>query len=334
LFAVDRDRDFSPRNILAKIRAQSGVQYAIKQWHNLPYATRTLPSYIWGAIMSFKNHGLKNAAALSYYAVFSVFPLTLLLSVGVSAVLGPAVAQEQIYQGLALFVPEETQVLNLIQESLQQAMAQSTGFGIIALISLMWSALGLFSNLTSSLDRIFQVPASRSMFKERLLAFSMTLALILLVVASFITSGVLRLLDAFLLTSPNIWIRIGVFFLPFGLNIVIFVLLFRYVPSRHVSWDAVWPASILGSVMLEFAKSLFTTYISELANYQFVYGSIATVIVLMVWAYLTTSILLINAEICSHLNLWFIANAQQKRHVSVFVDTDIERLPKEIPPPV
>ncbi len=331
---MDRERNFRPKNILATIRAHPAVQYAIKQWQNLPYATRTLPGFMWGAIMSFKNHGMKNAAALSYYAVFSVFPLTLLLSVGISALLGPAVAQEQVYQGLALFVPEETQVLNLIQESLQQAMAQSAGFGIIALIGLMWSALGLFSNLTSSLDRIFQVPASRSMFKERLLAFSMTVALILLVVASFITSGLLRLVDAFLLTSPNIWIRIGVFFLPFGLNIVIFVLLFRYVPSRHVSWDAVWPAAILGSVMVEFAKSLFITYISELANYQFVYGSIATVIVLMVWAYLTTSILLINAEICSHLNLWFIANAQQKRRISVFVDTDIERLPKEIPPPV
>ncbi len=326
-------KTFNVRNIIATIRAQPPVQYILKQWNHLPLATRTLPGYMWQAIMNFKDHGLKNSAALSYYAVFSIFPLTLLLAVGISSLLGPAVAQEQIYQGLSLFVPEETQALNLVQESLQQALAQGTGFGIIALIGLIWSALGLFSNLTSSLDRIFQVPASRSMFKERILAFAMTVVLILLVIVSFITSGVLRLVDAFLLTTPNIWIRIGVFFLPFGLNMVIFIMLFRYVPSRHVSWDAVWPAAILGAVLFESGKSLFTAYISELATYQFVYGSIATVIVLMVWAYLTASIFLICAEICSHLNLWFIANAEQKRHVSVFVDADLESLPEEIPPP-
>lgn len=327
-------KNWNLRNIGGFIRSRPPVQYINEQWQRLPIATRTLPGYMWQAIMNFKSYGLKNAAALSYYAVFSVFPLTLLLAVGISALVGPAVAQEQIYRGLSLFVPEETQALNLIQESLQQALVQGTGFGIIALIGLIWSALGLFSNLTSSLDRIFQVPASRNVIKERILAFIMTLVLILLVIVSFITSGVLRLVDAFLLTSSSIWISIGVFFLPFGLNMVIFIMLFRYVPSRHVSWDAVWPVAILGAVVLEFAKSLFATYISELANFQFVYGSIATVIVLMVWAYLTASIFLICAEICAQLNLWHIAKSEQQKRVSVFIHAELSGLPEEIPPPM
>ncbi|MFW5691215.1 MAG: YihY/virulence factor BrkB family protein [Chloroflexota bacterium] len=322
------------KSITAMIRAQPPVQYVIKRWQRLPLSTRALPGHLWQAIMNFKNYGMKQAAALAYYAVFSVFPMTLLLAVGISSVLGQTVALEQIYQGLNLFLPEETGTITLFQESLDQALDQGTSFGVLALVGLTWSALGLFSNLTSSLDRIFQVPASRSIWTERLLAFVMTLGLIGLVVTSFITSGVLSLADALLLSNPSVWIRIGTLFLPFGLNMVIFVLLFRYVPSRHVSWDAVWPAAILGAVALEAAKQLFAWYLSGLANYQIVYGSIATVIILMVWAYLTASIFLICAEICSQVNLWLLKKDEQEQRVSVFIDADLAALPDEIPPPM
>ncbi|PJF23085.1 MAG: hypothetical protein CUN56_02685 [Phototrophicales bacterium] len=322
------------RDIKQAILALPPVVITVQWWRKLPSASRALPWHLWTAIMNYKNYGMRQAAALSYYALFSVFPLTLLLAVSISKILGPTVAQEQIYQGLILFLPEETQTISLFQDSLQQAVRQGTSFGIVALIGLVWSALGLFSNLTSSLDQIFQVPTSRSMWKQRALAFMMTVALIILIGLSFITSGLLRLVDAFLLSNPSVWIRIGTFFLPFGLNMVIFVMLFRFVPSRHVNWDAIWPAAILGSIALEAAKTLFAWYLSNLADYQFVYGSIATVIILMLWAFLTASIFLISAEICSQLNLWMIDQSEKENTVSVFVDPDLARLPAEIPPPM
>lgn len=303
-----------------------------RYWLRLPNNTRTLPAHLWQAIMNFKDYGMRQAAALSYYTVFSIFPLTLLLAVAISDILGPAVAQEQIRQGLILFLPDETDTINLLQDSIGQALEQSRTFGIIGLIGLIWSALGLFSNLTAALDRAFQVPASRSMWRQRLLAFLMTLALIALVITSFITSGVLQLMDALLLTNPSVWIRIGVFFLPFGINLVIFVMLFRYVPSRHVSWDAVWPSAILGSIALELAKLAFAFYLGNFADHQFVYGSIAAVIVLMLWAYLLACIFLICAELCSQLNLWIINQSETPR-IRIFADTSMARLPAEIPPP-
>lgn len=310
------------------------AQSVSRWWHHLPRSTRKLPRHIWQAIMNFKDHDMKQAAALSYYAVFSVFPLSLLLAVVIGSILGPAVAQQQISQGLALFLPEETQTIGLVQDSLQQALEQGISFGLVALAGLIWSALGLFSNLTSALDRIFQVPASRSMWTERLLAFAMTLGMIALVITTFITSGVLRLVDAFLLSNTSVWIRIGTYFLPFGLNMVIFVLLFRYVPKRHVNWDAVWPAAIMGAFALEAAKQVFAWYLGGLANYQFVYGSIATAIILMVWAYLVASIFLIHAEFCSQLNLWMIDRSEQERRDRAIRDVDLDALPEDIPPPV
>jgi membrane protein len=302
-------------------------------WMRLSPSSRALPVHLWRAIINFKNYGLRNAAALSYYAVFSVFPLALLLTVGISALLGSTVATEQITKGISLFLPDETETIKLIQDSVKQAVDQGSSFGVIAGIGLIWSALGLFSNLTASLDRIFEVPSSRSMWTQRLLAFLMTFAMILLVGVSFIASGLLGLINAFLLSSPSIWIRIGILFLPLGLNLVIFVMLFRYVPARHVEWDAVWPAAILGAIALELAKAGFTWYLTNLANFQVVYGGIATGIVLLLWAYLVTSILLICAEICAQLNLWFRGPIDETSQPKIIIEQGQARLPTDIPPP-
>jgi membrane protein len=289
--------------------------------------------HLWQAIMNFKDRGTRQAAALSYYAVFSVFPLTLLLAVGIGSLLGPAVAKEQIYQGLVLFLPEESDTIHLFQDNLEQALEQSRPFGWIALVGLTWSALGLFSNLTSSLDLIFQAHTSRSLWRQRVLAFLMTLVLIVLVSISFVTSGLLQLVDAFLLSNPSTWITIGTIFLPLGLDLVIFLLMFRYVPSRNVSWDAIWPAAIIGAIGFELAKSIFSWYLGNLADFQFVYGSIATVIVLMLWAFVSSCIFLVAAEICAQLNLWLVNRSEAPR-IRVFPERAISQLPAEIPPPV
>lgn len=314
-----------------RVRYSAPVQTLIRWWSRLPATTRALPAHIFKALKNFEKHGPRQAAALSYYAIFSVFPLALLMAVGIGTILGPATAQQQIIDGLALFLPDQTDTISLIQDSLDDALNQSGSFTLLALIGVTWSALGLFSNLTSSLDQIFQAPQGRSLLRKRLLAFVMTLILIVLVLTSFLTSGILRLIDA--LTASSVWISIGTFFLPFGLNMVVFMLLFRYVPSRLVTWDSVWPASIFGAVALEAAKALFAWYLSNVANFQIIYGSIATVIVLLLWAFLTACIFLLSAEICSQLNLWFIAQTEPAR-ARVYTERSFSQLPAEVPPPV
>ncbi len=279
-------------------------------WRRQDAATRELPHFLRQAFASYMRSGSRRAAALAYYAVFSIFPLLLLLSVGVSKILGPATAQQQIANGLAIFLPNETS--SLLQENLSQALDQGGSFTIIAVVGLIWSALGLFSNITMSLDAIFRVPARRSLWRQRLVAVGMTLSLVVLVTASFVTSGVLRLVAAFLLERPSIWISIGTIFLPLGLNMVIFALLFRYVPTKRVNWDAVWPAAIFGAVGWELAKAGFGWYITNVANFQFIYGGIATAIVLLLSSYIIAAIFLFSAELCSALNEWILQQQQKE----------------------
>jgi len=308
------------------------LDYIIKQWMRIDPTWRALPVHLWRAIMNFKNYGMRNAAALSYYAVFSVFPMSLLLAIGISKILEPTVAEQQIANGLRLFLPDETNTINLLSDSINQALSQNSSFGLIALATLAWSAIGLFSNLTAALDSIFQAPTSRSMWRQRLLGFMMTLVLIMLVLTSFVTSGLLSLMDAVLLSNPSVWISIGTVLLPLGINMVIFVLLFRYVPARYVHWDAIWPAALFGGIGLELAKAAFAWYLTNLANFQFVYGSIATVIVLMLWAFLTACIFLLSAEVCAQINLWFVGQHEPPK-IMVFMENRFPQLPTEMPPP-
>lgn len=281
-------------------------------WQKRSETTRSLPGFIWRAVRNYISwgSGSRQAAALSYYAIFSVFPLILLLAVAISGVVGPAIAQEQIANGLSLFLPDAT--VTEIRTILEGALDRSTEFGFVAALGLIWSATGLFSNITLALDSIFQVPALRSIWRQRVLAIIMGLTLVVLVGASFVTSGVLRLTSAILLDRPNIWVAIGTLFLPLGLNVAIFALLFRYVPARYVHWDAVWPAAMFGAVGWEVAKAAFELYLGNLGNLSVIYGGIATGIALMFWAYLIASLFLFSAELCARLNDWIIANEQRQ----------------------
>lgn len=295
------------------MKALSRILINIRRWWlKRPPSTQALPKHLWRAVTNYAQSGTgsRQAAALSYYAIFSIFPLTLLLVIGVGSILGPAVAQEQIVQGLHIFLPEA--MVGVIQDIVGEALQQSSSFSLVATAALLWSATGLFTNITNSLDTIFDMRGSRGMVRQRIMAIIMGLTLVVLVGASFVTSGVLRLVSALTPGLPSLWIRIGIFFLPIGLDVVIFALLFHYVPNRDVHWDAVWPSAIFGAIGWELAKQGFEWYLTNLANYAIIYGSIATVIVLLFWAWVIASVFLFSAEVCARLNDWLIEEEERQ----------------------
>lgn len=281
-------------------------------WLGRTDRTRALILHIVAAINHFSRNGSSRAAALSYYAMFSLFPLTLLLAILINALVGPTVAQDQIAQGLALFLPPET--VDLLRDNIVQALDQGTEFTIVALLGLVWAGSGLFTNLSAALEEIFQQPTLRNLWQQRLLAVFMAVVLLLMIGISFVASGVLRLIAALFISTPSVWVAIGIFFLPFSVNMLIFIMLFRFVPRVRVHWDAIWPSAIFGAMGWELAKGLFVWYLESFANFAVVYGSIATVIVLMLAAFLTASVVILSAELCAELNKWVAQyNVSQRR---------------------
>ena len=120
---------------MLRSRLDDLMQRASRWWGLLDPTTRALPGYLGRAVANFNRHGLRQAAALAYYAVFSIFPLSLLLAVGIGSVLGPTVAEEQISRGLGLFLPDQT--LELFQRNMVTTIEQGRSFGLIALAGLV-----------------------------------------------------------------------------------------------------------------------------------------------------------------------------------------------------
>lgn len=274
-----------------------------ERWWILANAmTDGLLQHIYRALDRFTKHGLHESAALSYYAIFSLFPLILLLIVIIGTVLGPAAARDQIDNVLQLFLPVST--ANFLQDNIAQALEQRSSFGIFAGVTLVWSSLGLFSNLSGALSRTFRDEKGRSTIKSRLLGLGMMIALGILLTASILTTLVFTLVDLLVFSQSSSWIATGALLIPLSLSVAIFAFLYRFIPRRRVRWDAIWLASFLGGTAWEIAKRLFAWYLDNLASYNLVYGSVATMIVLMFWAFLTGTIIILGAEICVALDDW------------------------------
>jgi membrane protein len=76
-------------------------------------------------------------------------------------------------------------------------------------------------------------------------------------------------------------------------------LIYKFMPNTKVGWRHVWPGAVLSSVLFEVARSLFVLYVARFSTYELVYGSVASIIVFMVWMYISAFILILGAEFVS-----------------------------------
>ena len=76
-------------------------------------------------------------------------------------------------------------------------------------------------------------------------------------------------------------------------------MIYKFIPNTKTYWRYVWPGAVLAAVLFEVGKGLFLSYLDTFANYQRVYGSLGSVVVLLTWTYASSFILLVGAEFSS-----------------------------------
>ena len=278
-----------------------GLRFYERWWVLANTMTDGLLQHLWWAIDRFSKHGTRESAALSYYAIFSLFPLLILLIIVIGTWLGPAAARNQIDGVLRVFLPAST--ANFLQDSIAETLGLRGSFGLVAGVTLLWSSLGFFSSLSSALSRTFRDEKGYNTWSSRLMGLGMMIALGVLLAASLATTLVFNLIDLIIFGTMS-WLTTTALVVPFSLSVAIFAFLYRFIPRRRVRWDAIWVAAFLGGGAWETAKRLFTWYLDNLASYSLVYGSVATMIVLMLWVYLTGIIILLGGEICVAIDDW------------------------------
>jgi membrane protein len=247
------------------------------------------------------------AAALAYYAIFSIAPL-LLISIHIAALFmdrGAAVT------GLT---GEFANVIGpagsgAIQEMLQAAgTSQPEGWaGLVGLGVLLFAAAGFVGSLQDALDTIWDAPPSQgglwAFVRSKFLSFSLVLAaafllLISLVLSSIVTAFSGSLADQFDLPEPIV--TTVVFAINFVMTALVFTLIFKYVPRAYVAWSAALGAGLFTAVLFALGRYALAWYLSREAQAS-AYGAATSLVLLLVWVYYSAQILFLGAQFSQSL---------------------------------
>ncbi|MCB9457834.1 MAG: YihY/virulence factor BrkB family protein [Anaerolineaceae bacterium] len=270
---------------------------------NTPRSEFSLWSSLKQVWADFNQRDRVRAAALSYYALLSLFPALVLLLTVANILWGEAVMEEQVARLAQRFFPGD--VPAMIISGVENALNQGASLNIIALAGLLWGASSFFSNLTTALDMIFDpTHYDRAMWRNRLIGAATVIILALLLVVALILTSSLRLFSQSTLETPSLIMRPVSLLLPLLLYTCILTLLFRYVPQTQAGWRAIIPGALFGSIGWEVSRVLFAWYLENLATYSVVYGSLGAVIALLLWTFLSMAVLLLSAEISAALHRW------------------------------
>jgi len=246
------------------------------------------------------------AAAMAFFGLLSLFPLVL----AAAAILSRSVAgSPQVLEGfrgfIAGFFPGAAhQIIDEVNAVADAADA--TTLGIVAIASLMWSGRAYFDTLASVLNAIWPGAKPRSFLRHQLALWSLFgVAGILWLLSTAATIGLstlqsfaARLPNLFWNRAPIVWSALG-YLVSWLLTLGLFLVLYRFLPnvqSRRRK-RVIGCAAVAGSLGWEIAKWIFSVVISHnLTRYQATYGSVAGVVLTMLWMYLTSVILLAGAE--------------------------------------
>jgi membrane protein len=244
------------------------------------------------------------AAALAYYA-FLAMPAALLIAVGVFArTAGPDTIQS-LMDRLEGVVPAEA--IQLIEESLTRVTENQSGglvLIVLGLVLALWTTTGAMNALMRGLNRVYGREETRSFVRQRLAALTMLVCLLLAFALSFgllvlgpviseWLGGVLSLEGAF----GWIWWTAQWPILLFGLLLVFAAVLYLGPNVDHPRWRFLTPGSVVAVGIWMLASGLFAVYVSLFASYNKAWGSLAAVIILLTWLWLSALALLLGAEI-------------------------------------
>ena len=257
-----------------------------------------------------KDEAGQLGAALAYYAMFSIFPLLLLLLALLGFVLkywDQAInVQEQMLKVVSQNLsPQLSETLGQVLAVVKDQAGAATGIG---LVTLLLGASGVFQQLDMSFNKIWNVPPKPpkpgivntviSALREKLFSFGMVLSVGFLLLISLALTGITGALLSGLGNLPVVGAAAGYvigLLVTLALNMLIFALLFKYLPDTDVHWGDVWVGALLTALIWEIAKRLLALYIGR-SSYASAYGAVGTVLVLMTWIYFSSQILFLGAE--------------------------------------
>jgi membrane protein len=251
------------------------------------------------------------AAAISYYALFSLFPLLIFVVALAGLLIQDRGIQDDIVNEVLKNIPlNEGEGRNSVTDAVRGVADSSKGaLGVLALAGMAWAGSSLFGALRKALNIAFDDTESRRPFvQQKAIDLALLLALLVFFLASIGATAFLRIVrtnsaelgalgDA--AESAGLLWDAASYAIPLVFSFIAFTALYCLVPSRLRSPLDVWPGALVAALMFEIAKLGFSFYLEKFTSYEVVMGSLGAVAAFLFWIYVSANIMLFGAEVAS-----------------------------------
>lgn len=258
-----------------------------------------------------------HAAAIAYAAVFSVFPLLVIVIALLSLFVDQAQAQDSAMAILQPYLPP--QALASVAETLKAIVRTRGTVSVVAAVGLLWSATTVAGSLRHALNRVFRATRSRGFFRQKFAELTivllgggfMTLTVVIPIVGAAI-STIPEIADVEAQVRATSGAAVVIALGPWLLSAFAFFLVYSLLPMVRLAWSSLLVGTTLAVLLFEATRRAFFWYLSTLAAYPIIYGPLAGLIVFMAWIYLVAVAVLLSAEI---MRLMELLRAERVREV-------------------
>lgn len=243
-------------------------------------------------------------AAIAYYTLFSIAPLLIIVTSVAGFVFGYEAVHGELYGELrGLLGPNGAEAIQALVKSVSEPV-KGTFALIVGVVVMIIGATGVFSELQSALDRIWEVPRRKrssgwiELIRTRLLAFGMVLSLAFLLLVSLVISAAIAAMG----TIWDIWLghweivlQLVNLLTSLVVFTVVFALMFRFLPRVTIGWRDVWLGAVITSLLFVAGKFLIGLYIGK-SGIVSGFGAAGSLVTLLIWVYYSAQIFLLGAE--------------------------------------
>ncbi len=250
-----------------------------------------------------EDRGNQMAAAISYYTLFSLVPVFILIVAIFGLVLRDAELQQRVIDALVEALPlPEGEVADVVNGAADLAPT----FALVSFIGALWTSGALSAALRTSLNVAFEARRSRPAIRGKLIDYTLLPILGIPVLGGVVISAGWRIIqqrtEDLPLAARFEWVwEFATLGTSLTLTFIAFSLLYWLAPNRTVRFRYIWPGALFAALAFEGLKYGFGIYLANFGNYDVVYGALGGVVVLLFWVFLSANILILGAEVANEL---------------------------------
>lgn len=264
-----------------------------------------------GFVGFYHSDDLTFASSIAYYALLSLFPFFLLVFSILGSVTAEEAARVKVLNFVLRYFPRQFDFVILQLDALRHS---GLTLGIAGSALIIWAALGVFGAITSAVNHAWGVEKQPSYWKHKMISFLMLATAGLLLLAALVIVSMIGVVESSWFASVLVRVRglealNGLAWRYATTLLLIFVvgLIYYFVPNAKVRFRDVWVGAVVTGLLWRAALFGFQWYVRDMSRFSLVHGSIAAVVVFLLWVYVSAVILLYGVEFTA-------AHARLRRH--------------------